>query len=166
MGLIHPADRCLLESINNHLTDFQKELLARGRTSKHVRLTLSRIKAVMEKLGARRLADLQPGPLRDAILALPVSVETRNHHLTACKAFTRWLWRQGKLASDPLIGLGRWNAEPDRRVVWRALTTEELKRLITTTEQSPPNLSGAKWTGSGSPLCTGSLLRASSFGTC
>ncbi len=137
IGLTHPADRHLLEEVETHLEDFQHELIARGRTRKHVKLTLRRIKAVLERARCKRLADIRPQAVRDALLALPVAIETRNHHLIACKAFTRWLWRQGRMAEDPLVGLGRWNAEPDRRVHRRALTQEELGRLIATTKNSP-----------------------------
>jgi len=136
-GVIRPADRFLREPVEHHLADFQRDLQARGRTPKHITLTLSRIRKVFSLAHVETLGDIRPQAIRDAILSLEVSTETRNHHLVACKAFSRWLWKHGKLADDPLAGLSRWNAEVDRRVKRRALTADELRRLMEATERSP-----------------------------
>jgi integrase len=141
-GLSRPTDRYLTQPVETHLADFTKDLEAKGRTEKHIRLTLSRIRKTFELAHVTTLADIRPQAIRDAILTLPLSTETRNHHLVATKAFTRWLWRQGRLPDDPLAGVSRWNAEVDRRVHRRALTSEEVARLITTTQQSPRGFRG------------------------
>jgi len=141
-GLSRPTDKCLTQSAESHLADFTKDLESRGRTAKHIRLTVTRIRKVFELAHVTVLVDIRPQTIRDAILALPTSVETRNHHLVAVKAFTRWLWKQSRLPDDPLAGLSRWNAEPDRRIHRRALTAEDLGRLITTTEASPRTFRG------------------------
>ena len=136
-GLSRPTDKYLAQSVQSHLAEFAKDLESRGRTAKHIRLTVTRIRKVFELAHVTVLVDIRPQTIRDAILALPTSVETRNHHLVAVKAFARWLWKQSRLPDDPLAGLSRWNAEPDRRIHRRALTAEDLSRLITTTEASP-----------------------------
>ncbi len=66
-----------------------------------------------------------------------MSAETVNHYLVAVKMFSRWLWKQGRLASDPLVGLSRQNAEVDRRWRRRVLSPEEFSRLIQAAESSP-----------------------------
>jgi len=141
-GVIHPTDKFLREGVEKHLDDFQKDLEGRGRSQKHIRLTLTRIRKTFSLANVLTLGDIRPQVIRDAILSLDVSTETKNHHLVACKAFSRWLWKHGRLPDDPLVGLSRWNAEVDRRVRRRVLTGEELRRLIEITEQSQRTFRG------------------------
>lgn len=85
---------------------------------------------------------MEPQRIREVIVALPLAIETRNHYLVACKSFSRWLWKEGVLPSDRLIGLSRWNAEPFRVMRRRALAFDELCRLIRATESSPRDFRG------------------------
>ncbi len=136
-GVIRPADRFLREPVENHLADFQRDMEARGRTIDHITRTISRIRKIFSIARVETLGDIRPQVIRDAILSLDVSTETKNHHLVACKAFSRWLMKHGRLPDDPLAGLSRWNAEVDRRVKRRALSADELRRLMEATERSP-----------------------------
>ncbi|GAB6167489.1 hypothetical protein JCM19992_34890 [Thermostilla marina] len=138
-GLSRPADTYLADPVTKHLADYQAALEARGRTAKHIRGTLQRIRAVLSKSGVRRLGDVTSARVVDALLALRqegLATETVNHYLTAIKMFCRWLWRQGRLTEDPLAGLSKWNADADRRVIRRALRADELGQLIRTAEAS------------------------------
>jgi len=138
-GLARPTDHYLADPLEKHLADYQAALEARCRTAKHIRLTLKRIRTVLAQSGARRVGDVTSARVVDALAKLRrdgLATETANHYLTAAKMFTRWLWRQGRLSEDPLAGLGRQNADVDRRVVRRALTAEELGRLIQAAETS------------------------------
>jgi integrase len=58
------------------------------------------------------------------------SIGTVNNYLTAIKSFTRWLVRDRRAASDPLVCLSRMNVDTDRRVIRRALEPAVLARLI------------------------------------
>lgn len=138
-GLATPTDRHLADPVESHLAAFVADLEARQRTAKHVRLTINRTRAVLQAGGVRRLADLDAHRVQAAVGDLRrggLATETANHYLVAVKGFTRWLWRQGRLATDPLAGLRRLNPEPDRRVVRRALSSEELARLVQAAESS------------------------------
>ncbi len=73
-------------------------------------------------------------------------ISTTNHYLVAIKSFTRWLVRKKKcLAADPLAGLTKMNAEPDIRIVRRALSAEEFMQFIEATRRGKTlrGLSGA-----------------------
>ena len=133
---LKPAERYFASPIEEPLAEFERELQGRGRTRKHIRHTLYWIRRIVEKAGIKTLGQIRPQIVREAICVLADSAETRNHYLTAIKSFTRWLWKVGRLPEDPLAGLSRWNPEPDRRVIRRPLTVEELTRLISTTENS------------------------------
>lgn len=56
------------------------------------------------------------------------SIETSNHYLRAVKGFAAWLRK--KVKSNPLEDLEALNAETDRRRVRRALTQEQVVRLL------------------------------------
>jgi integrase len=59
-----------------------------------------------------------------------------NHLITTAKGFSRWLWRNGRLATDPLAQVDKLNAKADLRHERRALSDEELNWLIATTARS------------------------------
>ncbi|GAB6186684.1 tyrosine-type recombinase/integrase [Thermopirellula anaerolimosa] len=135
-GLTRPSDKLLRDAVGDHLDEFRRDLEAKGRSRDHVSRTLSRIRKVFSLANIEALGDIRPQAILDAVLSLEVGTETRNHHLVACKAFSRWLWRSGRLADDPLAGLSRWNAEVDRRIRRRVLSVDELGRLVGAAEQS------------------------------
>ncbi len=67
----------------------------------------------------------------------PLSAKSSNHWLAAAKQFTRWAVRRGLASRDPLAGVQPVNARMAPKVVRRALTNEELRRLIQTTHDGP-----------------------------
>ncbi|MEZ6145560.1 MAG: site-specific integrase [Planctomycetaceae bacterium] len=67
-----------------------------------------------------------------------ISVQTSNHYLRAIKQFTRWLQRHKRLQDDPLTHLEMLNVAVDRRHDRRALTDDEVSRLLKATLQGKP----------------------------
>ncbi len=65
------------------------------------------------------------------------SIQTCNHHLQAIKQFARWMVANGRAAESPLVHLHRQNVATDRRHVRRALSVEELNRLLSATFNAP-----------------------------
>jgi 7-cyano-7-deazaguanine synthase len=57
-----------------------------------------------------------------------------NKRRTAVRGFTRWLHKQGRMKTDPLLGIPVRREQTDRRVVRRALSDEELARLFRAVE--------------------------------
>jgi len=64
-------------------------------------------------------------------------LQTCNHYLRAIKQFSRWLWRDGRLREDTLAHLSGYNVKLDRRHDRRALTDDEVTRLIEAAERGP-----------------------------
>jgi hypothetical protein len=92
-------------------------------TTRHVRAMVDQ--AVSEHMDTARLADLTPSRVQAALATLRaggLSLETFNHHVRAVKAFTRWLWRDGRAREHTLAHLSTNSPESDRRRVRRALT--------------------------------------------
>jgi integrase len=71
------------------------------------------------------------GTLRDTE---GLGVETINHHVRAVKAFSRWLWKDGRSREHILAHLSTSNPESDRRHRCRALTEAEAAKLVQATE--------------------------------
>jgi len=65
-----------------------------------------------------------------------LSLQTCSDTLRAMKQFSRWLWRDGRAREDALVHLTGFNVALDRRHDRRALTDEELGRLIQTAESA------------------------------
>jgi len=57
-------------------------------------------------------------------------VGTSNHYTRALKMFSAWLARHGRIDVDPLRYVQLLNADTDRRRVRRAISADELARLI------------------------------------
>ena len=124
-----------------HLAQFYASLLAKGTTKKHAQLVRTRAATVIDLCNARRLSGLTPSVVQTAIGLLRddegLSLQTCNHYLRAIKQFSRWLWRDGRTRDDALVHLAGYNVKLDRRHDRRALTDEELARLIQAAERGP-----------------------------
>ena len=96
-------------------------------------------KAVAAPFGRRTVADLTPSRVQAALGTLRaggLSLETVNHHVRAVKAFSRWLWRDGRAGSMPWptcppATRGRPPPGPP------CLTTDEAGRLVQAAEHGP-----------------------------
>jgi len=128
--------------IDGHLADFYASLVARGTTSEHATLVRARAAKIIDLSKAERLGALAPSAVQAAIASLrdgddDLSLQTCNHYLRAIKQFSRWLWRDGRAREDVLAHLTGFNVALDRRHDRRALTDEELARLIGAAESGP-----------------------------
>ena len=132
--------------IDGHLADFHASLHAKSTTEKHADLVQSRLVTILDLCNAKQPSQLVPSAVQAAIASLRdgednLSLQTCNHYLRAIKQFSRWLWRDGRLREDPLAHLVGFNVQLDRRHDRRALTDEELARLIEAAEKGPLRLS-------------------------
>ena len=156
-GLVDPRDLARREHqgrpIDEHVDAYRAHLAAKGSTPKHVALTVSQARKVFSLAGAARLSDLSADRVQDALKSLRdagLSLGTVNSHRTAVRAFSKWAWRSGRLASDPLAGVTGYNAKEDRRHDRRTLGLDELRRLIQATHVGPD---WRQTTGPGRALC-------------
>ena len=127
---------------DGHLADFYASLVAKGTTSEYATLVRARAAKIIDLAKAKRLSALTPSAVQAAIASLRdgdegLSLQTCNHYLRAIKQFSRWLWRDGRTREDPLAHLSGYNVQLDRRHDRRALTDEELARLIKAAEKGP-----------------------------
>ncbi len=122
------------------MADFHASILAKGATGKHAFEIRGKTVKIVELCGVERISELTPSAVQSAIQALRddgLSLQTCNHYLRAIKQLSRWLWRDGRLREDTLAHLSGYNVKLDRRHDRRAMTDDELARLIDTAKQGP-----------------------------
>jgi integrase len=121
--------------LGEHLADYEAKMKAAGRDQKHIATTIGYIRTTAETAGFATIAaitadgvNVYAGALRERW-----SARTVQAHLTAVKAFTRWLAQEGKPPADPLASVRRPNPKRDRRRERRMLLPEEWKWLRSVT---------------------------------
>jgi len=65
------------------------------------------------------------------------AARTINRKLGAFKGFSHWLWETGRIRTDPMVQVHKLNAQTDRRIRRRALTDDEIARLMEAAENGP-----------------------------
>ncbi|QEG37725.1 Tyrosine recombinase XerD [Bythopirellula goksoeyrii] len=141
-GLIDPEKERRLQvqasSLEKHIQDFEKSLS--DNTPKHVKLTISRIRCVVDGCKFETVADLEPDAvvvfLRDYCKSKNLGRKTYNHYVQAIDSFCNWMLLTKRIGSNPLLGLERLNAEVDVRKKRRALTADEIALLVESARQS------------------------------
>lgn len=128
----------LQSDIEPHLAAFEESLT--DNSPKHVTLTMSRIRKVITGCEYTRLGDVN----REAVQALlrrlrkseNLGHRTYNHYLQAFDSFCNWCVTTKRMLSNPMLGMERLNAETDVRHKRRALSGDEVSRLIASARAS------------------------------
>jgi len=150
IGLLDPEKASGGKPLSEHLANFRASLEAKGNTPDHVSLVVSRAKRIIEgckfiawqDISASRiqryLADLridtkdEKGKVKKGI-----SAQTFNFYLQALKEFCRWMVQDRRASESPVQHLKGLNVRTDRRHDRRALTADEIRRLLETTTAQP-----------------------------
>ena len=141
-GLLEPAVLFQSVSLDTHLTAFETSLKAKDVSLRQIQLVLSRCKNLLEAAKITRLSAINAELISSALAALRatkadgqrgMSVQTSNHYLRAIKQFTRWLRLEKRFIDDPLARLEMLNVQVDRRHDRRALSEDEVTRLLKVT---------------------------------
>jgi integrase len=128
-----------------HLDDWHAFLIGKESTPKHAGLCRVRVARLIDLGRIRRISDLSPSRVQAALKAVRdgdkktdgLSLRSLHHYTRVVKGFSRWLWRDGRAREDTLAHLTSPNPDADRRHERRALTLEEMTRLIQTAETGP-----------------------------
>jgi len=152
-----------------HLADFARHLQAKLDTARHIKTTIFRCTAIIERCRYEKINEFEPARVQQALADLVeegLGLATANHYLGAIKSFARWLQNERRTADNPLISLTGYNARLDERHTRRALTDDEAIRLIAAARAGKPILG---MTGRRRALCyvvaLGTGLRANELRT-
>src|SRR5262245_45863840 len=141
-----------------HAADFEAALTAKGSTAAHARLVVSRLTKILDGRGFKYWSDLSAAAVQQFIAGertkaanaetgeRPIGVQTANFYLQAIKQFCKWMVRERRAGESPLAHLQGQNVRTDRRHDRRALSVEELRRLIQAAQVGPVRfgISGAE----------------------
>jgi integrase len=143
-GVIDPTlDAISRESqrtIASHLVDYESKLRAAGRTEKHVHSTVSFINSIADFASFIECADISADGVNryaESQKKAGRAPRTINAHLSAIKAFSKWLAEHDKLPRDPLASVKKPNPNSDRRIERRVLLPEEWPWLVSATQDGP-----------------------------
>ena len=124
-----------------HLESIDSTCRIGGPALEHVATTEQRVRAIIAGGGFTLAADVTSSGVERFLAKLRdqgKSLATSNHYLTALKMFFNWMVKDGRLAENPVRFLSKRNVQVDRRRVRRALSADELVRLLEATAVSPP----------------------------
>lgn len=135
-GLIDPMlDRFAEQKrlpIDEHLEAFEESLA--DNTSKHVKLTMTRVRRIIAGAEFEKLSDIDGEPVQAYLRKLrkdeDLGHRTYNHYLQAMDGFCNWCVTTKRLIANPIVGLERLNTAVDVRHQRRALTADEVWKLI------------------------------------
>jgi integrase len=149
--------------LREHLDDFKRYLKSKGDTEIHAQITHQRAATILlDKCGFAYLIDIQPSSVVNAIAALtkelkekvcvtgqgrkkyqivkkqiPLSLQSQNFYLKACKSFLNWMVQDRRTAENCLQHVKGKNVRVDRRHDRRALSADEVRRLLDATMKAP-----------------------------
>lgn len=133
------ANATMLEQLEGRdgLVGFRQYLEDKGNSSLYVSSTTDKIRRVLESAGK-----LDSAAVLRAIRSFtrggePLTGQTVNSYIRACKGFSSWLYRRKRTNEDHLRDLDLVDAERDRKRYRRALTPKELDALVKAANANP-----------------------------
>jgi len=123
--------------LTEHLTDFEKFLLAKGNTARHCRQTKETLLRVFEACKFRMFSDISAakflGYIADQKTSGKISQRTANFYIKAGKQFGRWMVQHRRAGESPLSVL-TCETITERKRQRRALEPDDIRRLLEATK--------------------------------
>lgn len=145
-GIIDPADVRRREAsrvpLDDHLDDFRDSILAKGRSEVYAKARRSAVLRLLTAAKITTIADMPVDEIQAAAgrMKKTKSARTVNDALGAVKQFVEWLANTSRIKDFPraLNLIPKYPEESDRKLIRRAITMEEVQRLLATAEQGEP----------------------------
>jgi integrase len=140
------ADRRAHRKPADLLREWVQYLTEADRNPIYIANCRQRIAAIFDRVGVDDLGDLTDGRVSTALRAMrsapgpsgkPISAQTSNHYLVVLKSFLKWCEQSGFIDAIPIRGLKPIECNTRRTFERRALTREELDRLVAATVANP-----------------------------
>jgi len=136
VGMIDKYKEHRKRPLQAHMRDFKQSLLDKGDTKKHACLVYNRAKAVVDNCGFMCFSDISASKVQRYLAERRrsgLSIRSSNFYLQAVKQFLNWMVADNRNAENPLAYLKGQNPKTDIRHPRRALTIDELTKLLKTT---------------------------------
>ena len=143
-GIVSPAQDAIADhrrtTIRGHVEAYLDSLRAKGTTPKHVATVKRLLGALIAGCGFKTLADIRREPVERWLTNGPVArraARTRNTYRNAALWFCNFCVDTERLVANPLARVPRADERADRRRQPRALTPDELARLLDAAQRRP-----------------------------
>jgi len=131
IGLPKAAREAATRSVAEQVEEFIANLEARHRGKSHVIHARGRLRRLVKECKWRHLRDVTAERLNTWLEHQDdLSVKTRNEYLAHATAFVNWAVREGRLLHNPLKSVVKKPAKGNETFRRRALTVEELVKLV------------------------------------
>jgi integrase len=136
--MIDPFQPHLDRLVSEHMDEYLESITASGKVKPGKYLTEKRriLTMILTTAGVKRLGDLTADRIDSYMESLTCSAGTKRVHHTAVHAFAVWCVQKKRLAANPLVGVARPQGGKIMRKR-RALSPDELQRLITAARERP-----------------------------
>lgn len=127
-------------TITAHVDAYIQSLEARGCTPKHVHSQRRLLTTVLDECRFRALQDVKREPVERWLTTganKTRSARTRNTYLSAAKWFCNWAVDVERIAANPIARIPLADEGADRRRQPRALTADEVTRLLDAARRRP-----------------------------
>ena len=128
------------ESVDTNLDAWRDHLRLKGSTEHWYTQARRRVARVTGDRGVKRLRDFTAATVERWLADQAdagMSAGTRNGYRQACVTFVNWCVRAGRLTHNPLLVVAVADQRADTRRQRRALTEEELARLLDAAQRRP-----------------------------
>jgi integrase len=116
--------------LREHLETFTADLQARGRSKKYVENVKNWITRLLNACGWEMAKDVTPHSFIAWRSGRSAASKTLNEHLNAINALLNWMQRTGLLLANPLLSVGKVETRGREKRIRRALTDDEVQRLL------------------------------------
>jgi len=128
-----------------HLADYlshleRKHVRGRKVSKAYRRNVKGRLERLLNECSFRRIGDISREAMEEWLSLAEdadLSAATRNEYLISLSAFCNWAVKTGRLANNPVAGIGKADRKSDPRRVRRALTVDEVARLMDAARRRP-----------------------------
>ncbi len=143
-GILTPAEDGMIDhkaaKLGSHVQAYLASLVAAGRDTGHIENLTRQLERLTRECPFSTLADLKRERL-ESWLAVQfrqgMSARTRNSYRGAAVAFCNWCIETGRLLANPFAKIDKVNEDADTRRQRRALTEDELRRLLDVARRRP-----------------------------
>jgi len=140
-GLLDPDRAASAKPLADHVADWQAHLRQKGDSERHVIREPRKVRAACEGAGCKTLGGLDAAKVERWIVRKREeddwSARTVNSYVRAVKGFCKWLVKADRIGANPLERLSTVPQRHDRRRDRRALSTDDLLRLLAAAESGP-----------------------------
>jgi integrase len=140
VGALDPFAQGKATPLSKLLADYEDHHKQQGTAQRHRTQVLARLRGAFAASGASYSVDVTAANVEKHLGQLGKEgkgARTRNSHLASLKAFFNWCMQTKRLGENPAASLHLVKESEDKRRVRRALSADEVARLVTAAAERP-----------------------------